>query len=723
MKALGWVLAGVLLAAGVAWNCGPFLPMAVFVYARHPDVPRTPFVEGELGILRPTYAQSYLVVAYRYLSGVGLTAREREGVRDYWRDRATGQWDHDQTDWQARWEALVQPGSTPEPAVEEPLLAYQPRLHAWVINCAEDAFRTAVQTYEARSRQFGANDAGVRSWLAAQQAVFANCAMEKRVLPAPAEPGLPEILKQDRAYQVAAAHFYAGDAQEAIAGFQAIAADTASPWSTISAYLVVRARLRAAESDEDLAAVRDAGLKVLADVKRLPVHGMTRTLLRRADVAAGRAEAFHQMALALSGPNEDGSIREDLWDYTTMFDTLSQSPELRADELTDWVRTFQSGQPDAARHARERWQAAHGLVWLVAVLDKAAPGDPGLDEVLGAARAVDAKSPAYLTVTYHRLRLALARGDKARSRTELDVLLRGPLPASARNLFQPLRMLAAPALGDFLRFVPRTPVLVTDNFDETESFFNKEQPGRPLFDPDGAAAFNEGLPLRLWTKALRQPVPGALKKRMATALIARAAVTGAWTELTAALPVVEQIRPDLKPWLGGLRDAKSDEERRFAAAFLLLHAPEARPYLRAGAERMSRDRRIDDYRDNWWCPETRDYGHSNYEIRNGSETPAGAWKAPAFLSAAELRQAAEERARVRAAGSALQALGSAAVAWAKAHKEDPRAPEALALTVKLARYGCAGPDDWKVTRSAFQALHLSYPGSEWAKRTPVWVRD
>jgi len=42
---------------------------AVFTDARRPDAPLDAFARGRLGVLLPSYATAYLVVAYRHLSG------------------------------------------------------------------------------------------------------------------------------------------------------------------------------------------------------------------------------------------------------------------------------------------------------------------------------------------------------------------------------------------------------------------------------------------------------------------------------------------------------------------------------------------------------------------------------------------------------------------------------------------------------------------------------
>jgi hypothetical protein len=49
----------------------------------HPDLPLTSYAQGQLGIL-PTYAQSYLYVAYRYLIGMGFDPEEQAALLALW---------------------------------------------------------------------------------------------------------------------------------------------------------------------------------------------------------------------------------------------------------------------------------------------------------------------------------------------------------------------------------------------------------------------------------------------------------------------------------------------------------------------------------------------------------------------------------------------------------------------------------------------------------------
>jgi hypothetical protein len=66
-------------------------------------------------------------------------------------------------------------------------------------------------------------------------------------------------------------------------------------------------------------------------------------------------------------------------------------------------------------------------------------------------------------------------------------------------------------------------------------------------------------------------------------------------------------------------------------------------------------------------------------------------------------------------------LCAAAIAWAKAHPEDPRVPESLHLAVRATRYG-AGTDkeSSRYSKEAFDLLHKKYPDSPWTKQTKYW---
>ena len=48
--------------------CGPVFPSAVIINWTHPDMPLKLFAQGNIGVVQPSWARSYMCVAYRYLN-------------------------------------------------------------------------------------------------------------------------------------------------------------------------------------------------------------------------------------------------------------------------------------------------------------------------------------------------------------------------------------------------------------------------------------------------------------------------------------------------------------------------------------------------------------------------------------------------------------------------------------------------------------------------------
>ena len=76
-------------AAPPACACGSPYYYADFTYDLYPDYPLDGFAGGNLGVLNPRFARSYLYVAYRYLSGRPFDASERKALLRLWDERLT----------------------------------------------------------------------------------------------------------------------------------------------------------------------------------------------------------------------------------------------------------------------------------------------------------------------------------------------------------------------------------------------------------------------------------------------------------------------------------------------------------------------------------------------------------------------------------------------------------------------------------------------------------
>jgi hypothetical protein len=742
--------------------CAPDFLRAVFSYSRHPDLPRSEFIDGRLGVLQPTFARSYLVIAYRHLNGIGMNAREREQARDYYKDRDTGAWDHMGTDWPAQWRTVRSQIRSPQPPrttlITGGQLAYDPETHSFALNCAEDAFRVAIHTLSERRSQFGDSSQAFRSWVAAQDAVFRNCDGGKAEIPEADSAGLPPLIRADREYQIAAAHFYAREYPAALDRFRRIGQDAASPWNTISRYLVVRTLLR---MTEDANGAKQAGAQlqteatgILSDPKAAPVHGMTWNLVARAGIRERDQLYFRELARLLSSRGQDNGLREELWNYTDIYDRIigdadpnsyyRSSKQVATDvsrfrdaDLSDWIFSFQSRDSAVFAHCLDRWQQTRSLAWLLAALSHTNAAGAGGAGLLDAAVAIPATSPAYLTAQFHLLRMAQERGERPAARDRLDALLSSDalkrLPSST-NLFRGLRMLTAPNLDDFIRFASRSPVMVTlqVDFGEVPGFL-MEEGGKPqstadLFDADATRVLNRETPFRfLKAAALNNSLPPGLQREALLTAFTRGLMLG--EDISDIARQLAAMRPEFAALANVYLHETTDDGRRFAAAFLLLHHPEARPYFASGISRQSRPGKIDQYRDNWWCPmdieidldsRVRDQWYESPP--NLLQRPAGG-VTPEFLSGSAAGEAKREMDKLGTLHAATDFLGRIVLQFGKSHGDDARVPEALYCVVRAGRFGCADVDTWQTTRAAFRMLHLRYPKSSWAKRMPTWHKE
>jgi hypothetical protein len=141
------------------------------------------------------------------------------------------------------------------------------------------------------------------------------------------------------------------------------------------------------------------------------------------------------------------------------------------DDLTDWIDTMATPGTEAFEHSLQRWRETGSIPWLVASLSKIKANNPEAAALMSAAAKLDQSSPAYVSTSFHEVRLALEAGKSDQARAQLDDLLnrhRGRLPASSLNLFLSLRMRLAKNLQEFLTYAQRLPAGFSWNEDERE---------------------------------------------------------------------------------------------------------------------------------------------------------------------------------------------------------------------------------------------------------------
>lgn len=498
-------------------------------------------------------------------------------------------------------------------------------------------------------------------WIAAQDMVFADCSKGAST----PQPASDPQLRPDRAYQIASAKFYSEQYDAARQDFQTIAADSSSPWHEIAPYLAARCLIRAGKLSQAETELQS----IAADPARPRWHAPANGLLGYVRMRLHPPGRMHELALALVRPNSQATVGQDLIDYRMLFDqNVTPQPD---DDLSAWIRSFQAG----GQGAIEKWRAVHILPWLVGALHFADPKDPNLAELLTAAAAVKPDSPGYLTVNYERIRLL----PPAEARALADQLLAGHPATATQNEIRAERMALARNFDEFLRYAPRRPV--AEMTDEVQPSDAKEDD----LDEDAAGVLNLNLPLAYLKQAQASTMlPNRVRQELGRVIFVR-------TLLLSDAPPFDQV-------------------------FRLLHSPGMQLNLQPGYGRNTKEvDSIDEYRDNWWC--SADLANSPNHEPPKTDMPG----AP-FLSAAERQQATDEAAKLGAAGAAPDWLGAQTIAFAQAHPQDPRVPEALYLVVRATRYGCTDDKTGDFSKRAFDLLHGHYPNSEWAKKTPYWFK-
>lgn len=244
-----------------------------------------------------------------------------------------------------------------------------------------------MTTLRARQTQFGIDSPAVAEWVRAQDMVFQDCSGKADVIPPAAAPDLPPLIRADRAYQIAAAHFYAAHFEAAEQAFREIARDKTSPWHTIAPYLAARCIVRratvgaASPDPTHLARAEAEILKILDDASLQEIHESARSLLTYVLIRLHPEERLIAVSRALLKPGTNEDLAQSLTDYCYLvgrsdFAERDLLQVAEQDDLTDWLLTFPGRAASSRSHAYQKWRASPSLPWLVAAIATMPPTMP-----------------------------------------------------------------------------------------------------------------------------------------------------------------------------------------------------------------------------------------------------------------------------------------------------------------------------------------------------------
>ena len=772
-------------------SCLPDFPEIVFTRPSGPDRPLAKFAKGQIGIPLPTWRRAFLVVAYRYLDDKPLNPSEQHSLLTFF--DTYGVRDRDVPDlaidsWLSE-RAKVRGGAQPKISLyrdgESPYYKYT--------NCLPPAFHNAVLVLHARTGQFGAKSAELQEWIRAQDTVFENCSGGSSV-PGPSPATANSLMRADRAYQIAAAHFYAMQLPEALRDFDGIARDNSSPWSSLASYMAVRTIIRQAWSETKAGTNEEYNPTILAQAEPRLAAISSNVKLRSLRKDAERLQSLvrfhlhpdrrqHELALTLLSGRSGLDFGQQLLDYKLLLDRfLDVEPQFddgpswgpvydrrvkewkrklypklktqRSDELSDWLMTLQSDAEEAKLHAVSRWKSTGSVPWLFVAMLKLDGKDKAVSDVLRAASEIPEMSPAYVAISFHRSRLLRESGQTEAAHQVIESVIRrtDTLPVSALNLLRDEQMRNSADFATLRDLLVREPVEVTaEESDVTGedslcyrnpkcnlAFYGVPDPTPnspllPQFDLSVAETLNKRLPVDLVVEAaLSESLPANLRARLAVSAWARAALLGNPAAAQRVAESAATARPEMKPFIDGYAAALTEDERHFAATFAVLHFAGLRPFVDSSYPRTTEFKKIDDYRDNWWCGDVGGIPEelSFFKQENDNLRVVGELDhrfeatSPIFLSSEQQAQASAEWKQLLSMGLASEYLPRQVLDWAGKYPSDPRVPEALHLAWRADRYGCAdnrqNVAESHLSHDIFKLMHKHYPNSEWTKKTPVW---
>ena len=661
-RILSLLLAGACILTSIhpALACGPDFDSAIMVSGTHPDLPLSKFAAGTLGVIQNSWAKSYLLVSYRYLTGNPLDKNEQESIVNRWRERLS----HGPLMYSTAHEGI-------DPASQYLLLRarvlklkIQPQWpskfdYDFSESISDAAFANATVILKALIKKYGQGSSEVKTWLKAQDDLFGNNT-KKEQRPVKLNQSLKDsFTKACNEYQVAASLFYREDLKQAKAAFEHLSSKGIALFSELAAYMAARCSVDLASSagsntpefqKSTFALINTFAAKFPAGRFKSDWESLYQRLMYQAqpetrsiDYLAKEICKPHSKRFGnnvgdftfLIDEGKDTSEPDESRFKTDASDTSKKNDEANTgkakigpySDITDWVSTIQIQDYDydystdadkkkienervlAAAHSMDKWKQTHKLQWLIAALSTNRLSRTKTPELFNATEKIAPGSPAYLTASAYLIGASLAAGDKqAAHQRIMECLSIKELPPSARNIFLSQRIAASGSLAEYLKSVTQKPAVVTIDTDmadlspkwadlEAGNRYNAEE--CTVTDLQ-AKQIDADLPYAEWIKwAKDKSVPSPLHKRLVQSTWMRSLLLGQDSGLEGELAA---SYPNIARYMPAYK-AASGAEKRFKLSKLILHNVGMTPYLGGAIERHHQAIDVFDYYNaNFWLP-------------------------------------------------------------------------------------------------------------------------
>lgn len=644
----------VISSTPMAEACGPDFTGALLINGNHPDLPLKLFAQGSIGVVQPGWAQSYLVIAYRYLSNVPLDAKEQASMLRLWHQRLSsmnsfmvGMDDqHDPIGTYFKLRARV---------TGEKL---HPNSSRWDFNYAssvgDNAFANALKNLQLVIKTYGEKSSEAKEWVKAQDCVIGYNKGNQQSIPAVAPVTFDATMKAQRDYQVAAATFYANDLEKAKSLFEKLASSGGPYWKDLAWYMAARTVVNAAFTASDTTQEKDAKNyvnKILASSGNSTFRDDLVDLYEwMSNVIAPPSENTQALIDSIMKPHNE-RLGNDVDVLTSLLNdslpsfmgldpgTTSDSDEkkdvskTRIDttkyDLTDWIANVQEPgnvwwgeeerakwekmKPAKAAHALKRWRATKSPAWLVAAVSKNDLQNKSNQDLMQAASQLTEKSPAFLTAKFYICNSLIKAGKIAEARKlSQEILAMKNLPPSSKNLFLSQSLAIVSSITEFKKKMVQRPVVVTLDLDSPKlppkwqdiekrnQYFTCDEVISDLLSND----LNANLPQAQWVSwALDKSVPRTAHVEIVRAAWLRSKLHGQENaaldaEMLSCFPI---IRKEMTKYM----QAPAGPEKDFALACLILKYEGMNPHLHGGIVRHGdKFNEIDYYKANFWMPYT-----------------------------------------------------------------------------------------------------------------------
>ncbi len=754
--------------------CAPDLAYAILINGNHPDLPLKLFAGGNIGIVQPGWAKSYLVVAYRVLSGKPLSKLEQDSVINLWHKRimngsrfGTGIFIDEKSEYLKLRAKALGTDVKSNPEIYWKLDSY------WYENgIGDSAFQLARATLSGLLKKYPPKSPPVLEWVKAQDGVI-GIGAEGTVVPSPLPKTADPALKSYRNYQIAAANFYLKKFDKAESMFQAAAASPDSNLSRIASYMVLRSKsnqilrgdgagdekavaaaLQKAADSATKVSEREDILDLLRPISYLNLSSGDVVKMLATMIDTGTSKRFGNdggdLTFLLDGNapltgldvqgSKDTPMLSDVSDLADFVCNMQKESYLTWPESEEDKKKAKEKDLNAAKHAREMWGKTKSAPWLVAALSGMGLRLNDDKELFDAAMNTPQSSPAFLTARFYVIDALITSGKRDEARKHLTPLLaRINLPPTTRNLFSTQMAAASQSLPEYLKYAVLNPPeilsssndLVSKKFTQLESAQHYQTETAAL-DTVSALDLSRNAPLSTWIQFARdQAVSARFKPVIVRAAWTRAQMLQKANEAAKLETLLASTNPSLAPAVAKIRSSAEGPARQFAIACLILRNYGMSPYLSGGAERHAAPiDEFDYYNNNFWVPLSLDeksadsdnsYSYNDMtgyvgdnEVRDKMK---GYWQPglSRFLSDAEKKSAKADLLTLNK-NHPSRFLGQIVLDYAKSHPSDPDVPEMLYRVVKLPKWTEVTPAGSEFSKKAYLALHTAYPGNKWTKK-------